>query len=153
MLGPQRADRVGDRIGESVYHAVSPVAPTARDWVRPYFKSLTTVFTSQPRPWQRTRLHHNVCSLYQATRAFTRKAIQKLCSMLNGEIRSQIDAIWNAFWSGGISNPLEVIEQITYLLARESTGLNLEQVRHFEIPSHQSPCSKNSPAVWRPCRN
>ncbi|QDU26647.1 hypothetical protein ETAA8_17280 [Anatilimnocola aggregata] len=27
-----------------------------------------------------------------------------------------IDAIWNAFWAGGISNPLEVIEQITYLL-------------------------------------
>ena len=36
--------------------------------------------------------------------------------MLPGEIRSQIDTIWNAFWSGGISNPLEVIEQITYLL-------------------------------------
>ena len=36
--------------------------------------------------------------------------------MLTGEIRSQVDAIWNAFWSGGISNPLEVIEQITYLL-------------------------------------
>src|SRR5579864_8491678 len=36
--------------------------------------------------------------------------------MLTGDIRSQIDAIWNAFWSGGISNPLEVIEQITYLL-------------------------------------
>lgn len=36
--------------------------------------------------------------------------------MLTGEIRSQIDAIWNAFWSGGIANPLEVIEQITYLL-------------------------------------
>jgi len=36
--------------------------------------------------------------------------------MLTGEIRSQIDSIWNAFWSGGISNPLEVIEQITYLL-------------------------------------
>jgi type I restriction enzyme M protein len=36
--------------------------------------------------------------------------------MLTGEIRSQIDAVWNAFWSGGISNPLEVIEQITYLL-------------------------------------
>lgn len=27
-----------------------------------------------------------------------------------------IDTIWNAFWSGGIANPLEVIEQITYLL-------------------------------------
>jgi type I restriction enzyme M protein len=36
--------------------------------------------------------------------------------MLTGEIRSQIDSIWNAFWSGGISNPLEVIEQITYVL-------------------------------------
>lgn len=36
--------------------------------------------------------------------------------MLTGELRSQIDSIWNAFWSGGISNPLEVIEQITYLL-------------------------------------
>jgi type I restriction enzyme M protein len=36
--------------------------------------------------------------------------------MLTGEIRNQIDAVWNACWSGGISNPLEVIEQITYLL-------------------------------------
>ena len=36
--------------------------------------------------------------------------------MLTGPIRSQIDGIWNSFWSGGISNPLEVIEQITYLL-------------------------------------
>src|SRR6187431_311299 len=36
--------------------------------------------------------------------------------MLTGEIRSQIDALWNTFWTGGISNPLEVIEQITYLL-------------------------------------
>ena len=36
--------------------------------------------------------------------------------MLTGELRSQIDAVWNSFWSGGISNPLEVMEQITYLL-------------------------------------
>lgn len=36
--------------------------------------------------------------------------------MISGEIKSQIDGIWNACWSGGISNPLEVIEQITYLL-------------------------------------
>jgi type I restriction enzyme M protein len=36
--------------------------------------------------------------------------------MLTGDLRSQIDAIWNAFWTGGISNPLEVMEQITYLL-------------------------------------
>lgn len=36
--------------------------------------------------------------------------------MVTGEIRGQIDRIWDTFWSGGISNPLEVIEQITYLL-------------------------------------
>lgn len=36
--------------------------------------------------------------------------------MLSSDIRNQVDAIWNAFWSGGISNPMEVLEQITYLL-------------------------------------
>ncbi|HYZ21402.1 MAG TPA: type I restriction-modification system subunit M N-terminal domain-containing protein [Rhodopila sp.] len=36
--------------------------------------------------------------------------------MVTGELRSQIDRIWDSFWTGGISNPLEVIEQITYLL-------------------------------------
>ena len=36
--------------------------------------------------------------------------------MLTGDIRNQVDTIWNSFWTGGISNPLEVIEQITYLL-------------------------------------
>ncbi len=36
--------------------------------------------------------------------------------MIAGELRSRIDRVWDAFWSGGISNPLEVIEQITYLL-------------------------------------
>ncbi|MGC5051796.1 type I restriction-modification system subunit M [Micromonospora sp. DT48] len=36
--------------------------------------------------------------------------------MITGELKSRIDRIWDAFWSGGISNPLEVIEQITYLL-------------------------------------
>ncbi|MFO0734205.1 MAG: type I restriction-modification system subunit M N-terminal domain-containing protein [Nitrospiraceae bacterium] len=36
--------------------------------------------------------------------------------MLTGDIRNQIDRIWDAFWTGGIANPLEIIEQITYLL-------------------------------------
>jgi type I restriction enzyme M protein len=36
--------------------------------------------------------------------------------MLQSIIRNQVDTIWNAFWSGGVSNPLSVIEQITYLL-------------------------------------
>ena len=37
-------------------------------------------------------------------------------TMLTGDLKSRIDQIWNAFWSGGIANPIEVIEQITYLL-------------------------------------
>ena len=36
--------------------------------------------------------------------------------MLNSSLKLQIDKIWETFWSGGISNPLTVIEQITYLL-------------------------------------
>lgn len=36
--------------------------------------------------------------------------------VITGELKIKIDRVWDAFWSGGISNPLEVIEQITYLL-------------------------------------
>jgi len=35
--------------------------------------------------------------------------------MITGELRSKVDEIWDAFWSGGISKPLEVMGQITYL--------------------------------------
>ena len=37
-------------------------------------------------------------------------------SILSGDIRHKVDGIWDTFWSGGISNPLEVLEQLTYLL-------------------------------------
>jgi hypothetical protein len=33
--------------------------------------------------------------------------------MITGTLKNQIDAIWDTFWSGGISNPLSVIEQMT----------------------------------------
>jgi len=36
--------------------------------------------------------------------------------VITGDVKSRVDRIWDTFWSGGISNPLEVIEQITYLL-------------------------------------
>lgn len=48
--------------------------------------------------------------------------------MLTGELRSQVDAVWNSFWTGGISNPLSVIEQITYLLF-----LNYPQINSYLI--------------------
>jgi type I restriction enzyme M protein len=36
--------------------------------------------------------------------------------MIIGTVKNQVDRIWDTFWSGGISNPMEVIEQMTYLL-------------------------------------
>ncbi|WP_061309825.1 HsdM family class I SAM-dependent methyltransferase [Clostridium botulinum] len=36
--------------------------------------------------------------------------------MITGELKSKIDRIWETFWTGGITNPLEVIEQFTYFL-------------------------------------
>lgn len=36
--------------------------------------------------------------------------------MITGDIRNKVDQIWDTFWSGGISSPLSVIEQMTYLL-------------------------------------
>lgn len=36
--------------------------------------------------------------------------------MITGELKSQIDAIWNTFWEGGEPNTLTIIEQLTYLI-------------------------------------
>jgi len=36
--------------------------------------------------------------------------------MLVGEERNKVDQIWDTFWTGGLINPLLVIEQFTYLL-------------------------------------
>ncbi len=36
--------------------------------------------------------------------------------MITGELRNNIDSLWQFFWTGGITNPLEVVEQMTYLM-------------------------------------
>lgn len=36
--------------------------------------------------------------------------------MITGELRNKVDGIWDVFWAGGLTNPLDVIEQITYLM-------------------------------------
>lgn len=47
--------------------------------------------------------------------------------MITGQLRSKIDKLWEEFWTGGITNPLTVIEQISFLMfarlldMREST--------------------------------
>ena len=36
--------------------------------------------------------------------------------MITGELKHKIDSLWETFWTGGLTNPLSVIEQITYLM-------------------------------------
>lgn len=36
--------------------------------------------------------------------------------MLTGELKNKIDRLWETFWTGGITNPLDVVEQMTYLM-------------------------------------
>ena len=36
--------------------------------------------------------------------------------MLTGELRNKIDSLWEMFWTGGVVNPLDVVEQMTYLM-------------------------------------
>ena len=36
--------------------------------------------------------------------------------MITGELKNKIDSMWDAFAAGGLVNPLEVIEQVTYLM-------------------------------------
>ena len=36
--------------------------------------------------------------------------------MITGTIKNKVDKIWTDIWAGGLTNPLTVIEQLTYLL-------------------------------------
>ena len=36
--------------------------------------------------------------------------------MITGELKNKVDRLWEMFWTGGLTNPLDVIEQITYLM-------------------------------------
>ena len=64
--------------------------------------------------------------------------------MVTGELKNKIDALWDIFAAGGLVNPLEVIEQITYLMfihdlddsdnikAKESEMLGLPYNSNFQ---------------------
>ncbi len=36
--------------------------------------------------------------------------------MITGELKNKVDAIWDTIWTGGITSPITVLEQITYLI-------------------------------------
>ena len=37
-------------------------------------------------------------------------------NMITGEIKNKVDRMWEYFWTGGLTNPVDVIEQLTYLI-------------------------------------
>lgn len=64
--------------------------------------------------------------------------------MITGELKNKVDKIWEIFWTGGLANPLDVIEQLTYLMfvrdldqidqtrQRESLMLSIPQKSVFQ---------------------
>src|SRR5437879_4728536 len=53
---------------------------------------------------------------------------------LNAKLKALIDKLWDRFWSGGISNPLSAIEQITYLLfMKQLDELDLKREKDAEF--------------------
>ncbi|MCM3593579.1 type I restriction-modification system subunit M [Brevibacillus borstelensis] len=57
--------------------------------------------------------------------------------MLTGEIRNKVDKIWTDMWAGGITNPLTVIEQLTYLMFIRSLDEKELETESFEAVSGQ----------------
>ena len=60
--------------------------------------------------------------------------------MLTGEVRNKVDKIWTDIWAGGISNPLTVIEQLTYLMfIRSLDEKELETERFAAVSGEEMP--------------
>lgn len=58
--------------------------------------------------------------------------------MLTGEIRNKVDKIWSDIWAGGISNPITVIEQLTYLMFIRSLDEKELENESFEALSGEA---------------
>jgi len=68
--------------------------------------------------------------------------------MITGELKNKVDKLWEMFWTGGLTNPLDVIEQITYLMfirdldqtdntrQRESGMLGIPYTSYFAGKEH-----------------
>ena len=77
--------------------------------------------------------------------------------MITGELKNKIDRLWETFWTGGITNPLDVVEQMTYLMfihdldatdnqrAKESAMLRLP---HKSIFSDEERAIPGSQLKW-----
>ena len=60
--------------------------------------------------------------------------------MITGEIKNKVDKMWEYFWTGGLTNPVDVIEQLTYLIfikqcknTRDSSTRRVLVMRHVLV--------------------
>mgnify|MGYP002624834262 CR=1 FL=1 len=64
--------------------------------------------------------------------------------MITGKLRTDVDKLWTEFWTGGITNPLTVIEQISFLMFSRLTRRSPTERRHRprgeEGRAHGHPC-------------
>ena len=67
----------------------------------------------------------------------------------NPELKSEIDQLWNKFWSGGISNPLTAIEQITYLLFMKRID-EVDQKKQADAEWTGEPYTSKFAGTWIP---
>ena len=59
--------------------------------------------------------------------------------MITGELKRKVDKIWDTMWAGGVTNPMTVLEQITYIMFMKllddneikKEGKNLMKVSEF----------------------
>ncbi len=72
--------------------------------------------------------------------------------MITGELKNKIDRLWEMFWTGGITNPLDVIEQITYLMfIRDLDALDdtrRKESQMLRVPFTSIFGSKNQSFKW-----
>ena len=77
--------------------------------------------------------------------------------MITGMLRNQIDKLWTEFWTGGITNPLTVIEQISFLVfsrlldVMETTGER--KAERTKRPFAGRFTGKDDPRRWKNCRD
>src|SRR5574337_1233068 len=71
--------------------------------------------------------------------------------MLDSDLKSKINQLWDKFWSGGISNPLQAIEQMSYLIFMkrlEDEEVSREQNSKLLDGKYESVFKGNEDCKW-----
>ena len=73
--------------------------------------------------------------------------------MITGKLRQDVDRLWEEFWTGGITNPLTVIEQISFLMFSRMLdlreGLNQRKAKRLKGKPNPVPRLRLGPGNWK----